>query len=89
MQHTEENGNVRDLTEKEILKTALDHMAEALCFAFELQTPEGEAVAFMLDSVVKYAQVVYHGDSPKDASCDYTQYEQMVYQRKLDSQSIS
>ncbi len=75
----DENGN--ELSEQEIIKDALNHLAEGLCFAYELQSDEGRAFAFMLDSVVKYGQVIMRGDDVLLAAADYTGYEQEVSER--------
>lgn len=77
----DENGVV--LSENEILKTALDHIAEACCFLFELESDRGQAVAWMADSLLKYGNVVYNDDCPIMASCDYQKYEERKYQEKV------
>ena len=69
----DENG--KKVTEKEKLKYALDHLSESLCLLYETETDVGHALAFMVDSAVKYGQVVYRGDNVLSASADYTRYE--------------
>lgn len=67
--------NGEKLSDDELIKTALDHMAEALCFLFETQDREGQALAFMLDSAIKYGTVVLAGGDVLDASADFTRWE--------------
>lgn len=76
------------LTDKEIMKEALDHLSEACCFLFELQTTEGESLAFMVDSCLKLGQILYHEDSPLEAACDYASYEEELYQRHLKEKKL-
>ena len=78
----DEKGNT--LTEKEIIKTALDHLSEACCFLFECESAEAQAAAFMADMALKYTNVIYNGDCPLEAACDFTAYEQSVALRKCE-----
>lgn len=70
------------LTEKELIFHALTDLSEAAAKGFELTTPEGKAFAFMIDTAMKYGQVVMRGDCPLHATCDYTAYEQEVSLRE-------
>lgn len=72
--------NGRTLSEKELIKEALDHISEACCFLFETDSPEGHALAFMCDSLLKYGTVIKNGDNPLAAAADYTEYENKKYQ---------
>lgn len=65
-----------DLTEKEIIKEAMNHLSEACCFLFEVESLEGRSLAFMADAVLKLAQVIYRDDDPLMAAADYTAYEE-------------
>ncbi len=76
----DENGN--DVSEKDTIKAALDHLAEACCFAFETETDTGHAFAFMIDSAIKYGQCILRDDDVLSASADYTAYENDIYLRK-------
>lgn len=69
--------------EKEILKEALDQLGNILCFLYEVKSPEAVAATFMCDSLIKYMQVIHRGDNVLSATSDYTQYEEEVFQRKL------
>ncbi len=75
-----ENG--KHMSEKQLLKEALDLIADACCLLFETEEPESQAAAFMTDSVLKYLQVIYRDDDVLLASADYTAYEQKVYERR-------
>ncbi len=72
-------------TEKELISYALDDLAEALAKGFELNSPEGKAFAFMIDSTLKYGQVIMRRDCPLYATSDYTAYEQEVYEKEKGS----
>jgi hypothetical protein len=74
------------LEEKEFIRDALDHLAEALCFAYETKTSEGNALAFMIDSAVKYGQVIYRDHDVLSAASDYTAYEDECYKEFLQRQ---
>lgn len=80
-----EKGLVSDLSEQEIIKTALDHLAESLCWVYETKSPEGHALAFMVDSAVKYGQVIMRGDDVLLASADYTEYENEISRKHQES----
>lgn len=69
------------LQDKENLKHALDHMAEALCGLFETFDPKYQAVAFMLDSTIKLGTVILHEGSILDASANWEEYEQELYEK--------
>jgi len=66
----------KEMTEKEIIKCALDHLSDTCCFLFETKSPEGHALAFMVDAALKYGQVIYRGDDVLIAAADYTAYEE-------------
>jgi hypothetical protein len=73
----DENG--KNLTEKEILEYACELLSDACCHLFELDSQEGQAVAFMADATLKLAQVIMRDDSPLEAACDYEKYEHKYY----------
>lgn len=77
-----------EMTEKEIIKEALDHLAEVCCLAFELESDEGHAFAWMVDSAIKYAQVIYRDDNVLRAACDYTAYEEEVCERHQEEKNL-
>ena len=77
----DENGN--KVSEKEIIKVSLDMLAEACCLLFETESPEGHALAFMVDSAMKYGQVIYRDDNVLSAAADYTGYESRLYEEKM------
>ena len=56
----DENGV--KLSDDELIKNALDHLAEACAFLFETEDREGHALAFMVDSALKYGEVVRRGE---------------------------
>lgn len=72
----------KELTEKELIHYALNDLSEALAKGFELKSPEGKAFAFMIDSAIKYGQVIKRNDCPLHATADYTTYEQEVFLRE-------
>lgn len=78
----DENGKV--MSEKEILKASLDHIAEAAGFLFECESIELKSLAFHVDSILKLGTVLVNDDCPLDAACDYTKYENEKYQEFLE-----
>lgn len=75
-----ENGTI--LTDKELLREALDHMAEALCFLFETEDPLYHSLAFMCDSTIKLGTVILNdGDRILDAGANWEGYEAELYER--------
>lgn len=76
----DENGI--KLTDKEILKGALDHMAEALCHLFETDHPIFQSIAFMLDSTIKLGTVILNDGSILDASSNWEKYESELYEKR-------
>lgn len=76
----DENGI--KLTDKEILKGALDHMGEALCHLFETEEPIFQSVAFMLDSAIKLGTVIFNDGSILDASSNWEEYESELYEKR-------
>ncbi len=73
----------RELTEKELLKEALELMSDVCCLLFETESTQGHACAFMADSLIKYMQVVYRDDDVLRAACNYEEYENEVCNRKI------
>ncbi len=71
-----------EMTEKDILKEALELMSEVLGLLFETKTTAGNSAGFMADSLIKYLQVIYRDDDILLASADYTAYEEEVSARK-------
>jgi len=49
------------LSNEEVFKTGMDHLAESACWFFEVETPEGKAMAFMVDSLLRYGERVVKG----------------------------
>jgi hypothetical protein len=75
-------NNGTEMTEKELIKEALNHISDACCFLFETDSSEGHALAFMCDSMLKYGQVIYNDDNPIDATSDFNAYEQRKFDAK-------
>jgi hypothetical protein len=69
------------MTEKEILKESMYLMTEVNCLLFETTTDNGIAAAWMADSLIKYLQVIYHGDDVLLAAAEYKEYEEKIYQK--------
>ncbi len=59
----DENG--KKLSEKKILYAALEHLSEACCLLFELESDAGIAAAFLADSTLRYAQAIYNNHDPR------------------------
>lgn len=59
----DEKGN--EISQEEILKCGLDHLSDAACFLFELESVEGRALAFFTDGIIKCAEAVLHGEDPR------------------------
>lgn len=55
----------KELSQKEILKTGLDHLSEACCWFFELESTEGRALAFFIDSLIKCSEAILHDEDPR------------------------
>jgi hypothetical protein len=75
----DEKGN--KLSEKDILKTALDHLGEACCFLYETESDQCHALAFIVDSALKLGQVIHRDDDILSASADYTAYENECFKK--------
>lgn len=75
----DENGMI--LSDKDLLKEALGHMSEALCFLFETNDPLYQSVAFSLDSAIKLGTVVLHDGSILDASASWQDFEDELYEK--------
>lgn len=73
----------KEMTEKEMIKESLDLLSDACCFLFETESDVGQSLAFMVDSALKYGQVIYRDDRILDAACDYQAYEEEVYKRHM------
>ena len=78
----DENG--KDLTDKEVLKYALDDLGNACCSLYELEDEMYHSLAFMVDSCLKLGTVLINGDNILSASADYTNYEHERYQKFLE-----
>ncbi len=76
----DENGI--ELSDREVLHEALNHMADALAFLFETDDPLYKSLAFMLDSVIKLGTVIYNDpDRILDATAVWQSYEDELYHR--------
>lgn len=73
----DEEGN--ELSEKEILKTAMDHIAEACCFLFECDSPEIQVIGALADTLLKLGNVIMHDESPLTASVGYDEFAEQKY----------
>jgi hypothetical protein len=69
------------MNERQLLKHALDHIAEAISALYETTTTEYQAFCFVVDSALKLGTVLYHGDSILDASANWESYEKELYDR--------
>ena len=64
----DENGTKMD--DKTLLKIMEEQLADVACLAFELESEEGKALAFMVDSLLKLTHVLKdEGDILKAAAC--------------------
>jgi hypothetical protein len=70
------NEHGKEMTEKEILKEALNLMGEVCCLLFETESDQAKASAFMADSLIKYLQVIVRDDDVLLAAADYSAYEE-------------
>jgi len=64
-----------EMTEKEIIKEAMNLLADVCCLLYETESPEAIAAAWMSDCLIKYLQVIHRGDNLLLASADYNEYE--------------
>lgn len=55
----------KEMSEKELMTYALNYIAEACGILFEIETPEGMALAFMADSVLRYGDAIKQGRDPR------------------------
>ena len=69
------------MSDQQLMKMALDHLAEALAFLYEIETDVGIAAATMVDNSIKYLYPIYHGDDPRDSSSNFDSYEHSIYLR--------
>ncbi len=76
--------STRELSEKQLIQAALDHMSEALALAFETQSDQGHALCWMIDNAIKYGTVICHAGNVLSATADYTAYEQELLKNKGD-----
>jgi hypothetical protein len=60
-----------EMSDKEIMKVALDHIADAACFLFEINSDEGIAAAFMCDTLLHYVSAIYKDRDPRLSEDDY------------------
>jgi hypothetical protein len=77
----DENG--KELSEKELIKDALGLLSEACVPLFETESIEGQALAFMVDSALKYGQVVYRDKDVLSAAADYNSFEEKLYEETM------
>lgn len=81
----------KELTEKELLEIAIAELNSVCEVLFESKDYDKQMLAFMVDSCLKLAQVIYREDDPLSAAADYQAYEEMVserHQRKRYTKSI-
>ena len=75
----DENGN--EMSDKEILKSALDHLAEACCFLYEIEDESFHSLGFMVDSCLKLGTVLLNDGNVLNAAADYSAYEQELFEK--------
>ena len=73
----DENG--KELSEKEIIHEILSQLSNICCFAFELESDQGQSFAWLIDSAIKYGTIIYNGDNVLLAACDFAKYEESLY----------
>lgn len=61
----DESGN--KISDEDLMKMALEHLAEACCCLYEIESDTGIAAAFMADAALRYTQAVYHDKDPHHA----------------------
>lgn len=71
------------MTQKELLKNCLDILAEANASVFELKSREGKALAFLLDSALKYGTILYHDKDFIDGTVRFDKVEEEIYKEHL------
>lgn len=78
-----------ELSELDIIKGALEHLAEAVGHLYETTSPEGHALAAMAEAALKYGTVISRGDDVLTAIADMTAYEAKVFEEKEASREVS
>jgi hypothetical protein len=61
-----ESNLVRDMSQSEILKTALDHLSESTAWFYELESNEGKVLAVMADALIICGEALYKNIDPRD-----------------------
>lgn len=59
------------LHDKQLLKYGMDHLAEGLCFFYEMNSYAGKQLAVMLDTVIKLGTSQLYGRDPRDDEEEY------------------
>ena len=76
-----QNEHGTEMTEVEIIREAMNLLADVNCLLYETKSPEAIAAAWMADCLLKYLQVIHRGDDVLLASADYTSYESQIYKK--------
>jgi hypothetical protein len=61
----------KKLNDHQLLKHGLDHLAEALCFFYEMNWYAGKQLAVMLDTVIKLGTSLKYSRDPRDDEEEY------------------
>lgn len=70
-------------TEKELIKAASDHIAEACCFLFECESELGKTMAVLCDTMLKLAHINRYDDDLLIATTSYDEFEAEKYDEFL------
>lgn len=77
----DENGNV--MSEKDIIREALDLMSDVLFLLYETESDNAKAACWMADSLSKFMTVLFNNGDVLLASADYSSYENKLYKSFL------
>jgi hypothetical protein len=69
------------MSEKDILKEALELMADVCSLLFETESEVGKGAAFMADALLKYINVIHKDGDVLSAAADYQAYEERLSEK--------
>lgn len=59
----DENG--KEMSDEEITQIGVDLLSDACCFLYEVEDEQVIALAFMVDSALRYAQAIMNDRDPR------------------------
>lgn len=53
------------VSEEKLMEYTMDHLADAACFIYEVESPEGIAMACMVDAILRYGEAIIQKRDPR------------------------